>query len=139
MEAGNTQSWHFWSRPYQGPESRLYILLPFQEKYDHFLTYFSYFWLETGQDQRSKGQPILPIYELAHFCNTVPGYLPVKKSSVPELSSFAAICAKGHFCKIVIHLFKFGYFSQHHAQIFYITKLDLSMQNLILNRLTSKS
>ena len=139
MEAGNTQSWRFWSRPYQGPESRLNILLAFQEKYDHFLTYFGHFWQETGQDQMSKGQPILPIHELAHFCNTVPGHLPVKKSLVPELSSFAAICAKGHFCKIAIHFFKFGYFSQYRAQIFYITKLDLSMQNLTLNRLTSKS
>ena len=61
------------------PKPRLYILLPLQEKYNHFLTYFGYFWQETGQDQRPKSQLILPIYELAHFCNTVPGYLPVKK------------------------------------------------------------
>ena len=60
-----------------------------------------------------------------------------KKSLVPALSSFAAICAKDCFCKIVTHFFKFGYFSPYHAQIFHKAKLDLSMQSLILNRLTN--
>ena len=60
-----------------------------------------------------------------------------KKSLVPALSSFAAICAKGRFCKIVTHFFKFRYFSRYHAQIFYKAKLDLSMQSLIQNRLTN--
>ena len=35
---------------------KINLLLPFQEKYNYFLPYLGYFWLEAGQDQRPKSQ-----------------------------------------------------------------------------------
>ena len=53
-----------------------------------------------GGRPRSKTKGSEANFEIGYFTTTVPGHLPTKKIFVPALSRFAAISAKGPFCKI---------------------------------------
>ena len=113
-------------------KSRTYLVSIFQEKYDYILSYFGRFFVKMGRGHTLKAQNQNLTYLLQSHNY---GECSSQKSLHPELSSFAAIGAKGCFFSISDHFFKFGCFFRYHTLIFWINEFDFLVPNLILSRL----
>ena len=85
---------------------------PFREKYDYFLHYWGYFWLEIGQCHKLKGQNQNLTCTHNNSWSTSCG-----KIMVPALSNFANIDHKGYFRKMLTQTFKSGCFSWNHTYV----------------------
>ena len=99
---------------------RLYLLSPFREKYNYFLHCLGYFCLgySKGQNQNLT-YPFSPTQFLVNFFS--------KKIFGSNTFQFCSYKSK--------RIFKFSCFSWYYAYIFEIKKLNILIQNLMLNRL----